>query len=169
MRGGFGAEAVDNAYGEDGALVVAEGEGIGPGEGWVGEEAEAPPGVTRAGDEEGDAAAADVGVTGTREVVAMAPEGGEDVDGEGDEGGAHKAFADGIEVLGEGEVEEDDGDAEDGDGEGVAEGVEQAEAHAFAPAALDAGDVGDGGEMVVVEAVAEAQQEAGKESELESG
>ena len=65
--------------------------------------------------------------------------------------------------------EEDDGGAEDGDGEGVAEGVEEAEAHGFAPVALEAGDVGDGGEVIVVEAVAKAQEGAGEEREFQLG
>ena len=64
-------------------------------------------------------------------------------------------------------MQKDDGDPEDGDGEGVTEGVEEAEAHAFAPVALNAGDVRDGGEVVVVEAVAQAEQGAGEEGELE--
>ncbi len=91
----------------------------------------------------------------------------EDVDGEDDEGGSDEALADGVHVVREGEVKEDDGGAEKSDGEGVAEGVEKAETHAFAPSALDAGDVGDGGEVVVVEAVAQAEQGAGEESEFE--
>ena len=70
--------------------------------------------------------------------------------------------------CGEADVKEDDGGSEDGDGEGVAEGVEEAETHAFSPGALDAGDVGDGGEVVVVEAVAEAEEGAGEEGEFEA-
>src|SRR5215469_3220165 len=66
-------------------------------------------------------------------------------------------------------MEKDNGCSEDGYGEGVAESVEQAEAHAFAPGALDTGDVGDGGEVVVVEAVAESQKGAGEQSEFERG
>jgi hypothetical protein len=50
----------------------------------------------------------------------------------------------------------------------VAKGIEEAETHAFAPGALDAGDVGDGGEVIVIEAVAEAEQGAGEEGEFES-
>ena len=64
-------------------------------------------------------------------------------------------------------MQQNDGGAEESHGEGVAEGVEKAETHAFAPGALDAGDVGDGGEVVVVEAVAQAEQGAGEESEFE--
>ena len=96
-----------------------------------------------------------------------AQEGDEDVDGEGDEGGSDEALADGVQMLGQAEVEEDNGGSEDRDGEGVAEGVEEAEAHAFSPGALDGGDVGDGGEVVVVEAVTKAEQGAGEESEFE--
>ena len=66
-------------------------------------------------------------------------------------------------------MKEDDGGAEQRDSKRVAESVEQAELHAFAPVALDAGDVGDGGEVIVVEAVAEAEEEAGEKCELERG
>lgn len=166
LRGGFGAEAVDDPYGEDGGSVVAEGEGVGLWGGWVGEAADAPLGVAGSGDEQGDAAA-------RREVVVAVvgfatEEGDEDVDGEGDEGGSDEPLADGVHVLGQAEVEEDDGGSEDGYGEGVAECVEEAEAHAFSPGALDGGDVRDGGEVVVIEAVTEAEQGAGEESEFEA-
>ncbi len=126
-----------------------------------------PGGVAGSGDEESDAAAGGGVVVGC--AGPSAEEADEDVDGEEDEGGSDEALADDVHVVGEGEVKEDDGGAEDGDGEGVAEGVEEAEAHAFTPGALDAGDVGDGGKVVVVEAVAEAEEGAGKESEFERG
>ena len=99
--------------------------------------------------------------------AAVAEPGDGDVDREDDEGGTDEALADGIKARRDGEMEGDDADPEGGDGEGVAEGVEQAEAHAFAPVALNAGDVGDGGEMVVVKAMAQAEQSAGEEGELE--
>ncbi len=99
--------------------------------------------------------------------AAVTEPGDGDVDREEDEGGADEALADGIEAGRNGEVKGDDTDAERGDGEGVAEGVEQAEAHAFAPVALNAGDVRDGGEVVVVEAMAQTEQGAGEKGELE--
>lgn len=123
-------------------------------------------GVACSGYEQGDAAA-------RCGVVVMVPwfaaeEGDEDVDTESDECGADESLADGVHVLGEADVEEDDGGSEDGDGEGVAEGVEEAEAHAFAPSTLDGGDVGDGGEVVVVEAMTESEEGAGEEGEFEA-
>ena len=162
LRGGLGAEAVDDADGEDGGAVVFEGEGAGPRGGGVAEAAGAPGEIAGCGDEQGDAAAG-VGVL----AGLAAEEGDEDVGGEDDEGGADEAFADGVEVGGDGEMEEDDGGAEEGDGEGVAEGVEEAEAHALTPVGLDVGDVGDGGEVVVVEAVAQPEESAGEESEFQ--
>lgn len=157
---------MDDAYGEDGGAVVAEGEGIGLWGGGIGEAADAPLGVACSGDEQGDAAA------GSGVVVMVlrfaAEEGDENVDAESDESGSDESLADGVHVLGEADVEEDDGGSEDGDGEGVAECIEEAEAHAFAPGALDGGDVGDGGEVVVVEAMTEAEEGAGEESEFEA-
>ena len=102
-------------------------------------------------------------------VGLAAEEGDQHIDGEDDERGADETFADGIEMCGEREMQEDDGGAEEGDGKRVAKGVEQAELHAFAPVALDAGDVGDGGQVIVVEAVAYAEEETGEKGELERG
>ncbi len=167
LRGCLGAEAVDDAYDEDRAAVVAEGEGIGFGCVGVAKAADAPGAVSRAGDEKGNAAAGDVVMVGIAGFAAE--EADKDVDGQDDEGGSDEALADGVHVVRKGEVKEDDGSAEESDGEGVAEGVEEAETHSFAPGALDAGDVGDGGEVVVVEAVAEAEEGAGEEGEFERG
>jgi len=157
---------VDDAYGEDGGAVVAEGEGIGLWGGGIGEAADAPLGVACSGDEQGDAAA------GSGVVVMVlrfaAEEGDENVDAESDESGSDESLSDGVHVLGEADVEEDDGGSEDGDGEGVTEGVEEAEAHAFSPGALDGGDVGDCSQVVVVEAVTEAEEGAGEEGEFEA-
>jgi hypothetical protein len=146
---------MDDAYDKDGAAVVAEGEGIGFGCAGVADGADAPGGVTGSGDEEGDAAARDVMVVGFAGFAAE--EADEDIHGENDEGGSDEALADGVHMVGKRDVKEDYGSAEDGDGEGVAESVEEAETHTFSPGALDAGDVGNGGEVVVVETVAEAE------------
>ena len=86
-----------------------------------------------------------------------------------DERGADEPFADGVQMARQREVQKDDGRAEEGDGERMAERVEQAELHAFTPVALNAGDVGDSGQMVVVEAVAKAEKKTGEECELERG
>ena len=67
------------------------------------------------------------------------------------------------------EVKEDDCGSEECDGECVTQRVEQAQTHAFAPRALYARDVGNGCEMVVVEAVPKSQQSAGDQSEFERG
>ena len=158
---------MDDAYDKDGAAVVAEGEGIGFGGAGVADGADAPGGVTGSGDEEGDAAARDVVVVWRAGFATE--EADEDVDGEDDEGGSDEALADGVHVVRKGEVKEDDGGAEESDGERVAESVEEAEAHSFSPGALDAGDVGDGGEVVIVETVAEAEEGAGEEGEFERG
>lgn len=156
---------MDDADKEDGGVAVSEAEVCGLGKSGVAKPADAPGEIDGTGDEEGDAAAGEGGRVVPAGAV-MAEPGDCDVEGEQDEGGADETLADGVHAGGQGEMEGDDGDAEDGDGEGVAEGVEQAEAHAFAPAALDAGDVGDGGEVIVVEAMAQAEQSAGDESQL---
>ena len=64
----------------------------------------------------------------------MPQPGDEDVNREDDEGGADEPLADKIHAGRKRETKDDDGNAEQSDGEGVAEGVEDAEAHALAPA-----------------------------------
>ena len=59
--------------------------------------------------------------------------------------------------------------AEDGDGEGVTESIEQAKSHAFAPVVLNAGDIGDRGQMIVVESVAQAKEKTGDKCKLKRG
>jgi len=167
LRGGFCAEAMDDAYDEDGAAVVAEGEGVRFGGVRVTEAAKTPSDVAGSCDEQGDAALGDDVMVGSAGFAAQ--EADEDVDSEDDEGRSDETLADGVHVRRKAEVKEDDGGSEDGDGKGVAKGVEEAEAHGVAPVALDTCDVGDGGEMVVVEAVAETKEGAGDESEFERG
>ena len=92
-------------------------------------------------------------------MTVRAPRRKQDIHGEDDQRSAHKAFANRIQTARQREVQGDHRDAEQGDGAGVAQGVEQAKAHALTPAALHAGDVGNGRKVVVVEAVAQAQQQ----------
>ena len=144
-----------------------EGEGLGLRSGGVIETAKPPPGISRSGDEQSDAAARDMVMM--RHAWLAAKEHNENVDGENDEGSSDQALADSVHVRREGEVKEDDGGAEDGDGEGVAESIEQAKSHAFAPVALNAGDIGDRGQMIVVESVAQAKEKTGDECKLKRG
>ncbi len=69
--------------------------------------------------------------------------------------------------CGQAHVQLEHGDAERGYGEGVAEGIGHAQAQAAAPVALHGGNVGDGGEVIVVEAVTQPQQQAGAKSGVE--
>jgi len=156
---------VDDADEKYRALVVLEAEGFGLWRLRVAESLDPPLRLAGSRDEQGDAAG--------REGVMMpstgpaAEEGNQDIDGEDDEGSADQAFADGIEGARDAEVEEDNCAAEHRDGDGVAERVEQAEPHAFAPRTLHTGDVSDGGKVVVVEAVTQPEKSAGYESEFE--
>jgi len=155
---------VNDADDEDGAAIVTEGEGIGSRSVGCAEGTDTPGGVTRSGDEKGDAAAGDVVMVGGIRFAAEKAD--EDVDGEDDEGGSDETLADGVHAARKGEVKEDDGSGEESDGESMAECVEEAEPHTFPPGALNAGDVGDGGEVVVVETVTKAQEGAGEKGEF---
>ena len=159
---------MDDAHDEDGAAVVAEHEGTGSGSLRSEDLADTPGTVARAGDEQGDAAAGDVCVSGpgVGEMVPRTPQREQDIDREDDQGRADETLAHGLNAGWNGKMKRDDGDAEGGHRERVSESVEQAETHALAPAAPHTGDVRDSGEVVVVEAVAQAQQQAGDEREF---
>src|SRR6185312_8025339 len=152
---------------KDRALVVLEGEGLGLRSVWTVEATHAPSGVARSGDKQGNAAARNMVMM--RHARLTAKEHDENVDGEDNKSGADQALADGVHVRRKGEMEEDDSGAEDGDGERVAEGIQQTELHAFAPVTLNAGDIGDRGQMVVVEAVAKAKEKTGDKCKLKRG
>jgi len=160
------AEAVDDTDDKDGALVILKGEGRRLGSIRVAQTANLPARVARSRDEEGDAAARDVMTM----AAGFAPkECNEYVNGQDDKGSADQALADAIQVPGHGKVQEDDGRAENGHGQRVAQRIEQAELHAFAPISLHAGNVGDRGEMVVIEPMAKAEEDAGDQCEFERG
>ncbi len=97
----------------------------------------------------------------------FAEDSGDYADAKQDESEADEALAPVVQSLGQAEVELKNGDAEDGYGEGVTEGVGHAEAQSAAPIALHGGDIGDGGQVIVVEAVTQAQEQAGAQRGIE--
>lgn len=99
-------------------------------------------------------------------VRSATKEGDENVDRKNYECGPHEAFADGIESVGKSEMKKDDGRPHDRNRNGMAQCVEQAKTHAFAPATLHARDIGDGSEVVVVETMTQSEEGAGDESEF---
>ncbi len=166
LGGGFGAEAMDDSDEKDRTAIVAERKGFGLRGARVAKAPDAPGGMLDSGDQECDAAWGDEMRVAS---LLASDKADEDVDGEDDECGSDEALADGVEMGREAKVEEDDCGSEDSDREGMTESVEEAKAHAFTPGALDAGDVSDSGEMVVVEAVAQAEKGAGEQGEFERG
>lgn len=102
--------------------------------------------------------------------VHSAPrKGTEDIDGEKNQRRTYEAFTDSVEMVGKAEVQKDDHCAKHRNHHGMAECVEQTEPHPFAPGALHAGDVGNGRQVVVIEAVAQPKQRAGEQGEFERG
>lgn len=102
-------------------------------------------------------------------VVGLQDEGSEDVDAEDEQGEADETLGPAVDSGGQADAEKNDDGAESGDGEGVAEGVDHAEPEGGAPGRLDADDVGDGGDVVVIEAVAKAEHGCGEERDVERG
>lgn len=100
-------------------------------------------------------------------VRVFAEDSGDDANTEHDEGEADEALGPVIEALGQTHVQLKNGDAECGHGKSVAEGVGHAQAQAGAPVALHGCDVGDGGEVIVIEAMAQAQEQAGGQRGIE--
>ena len=84
-----------------------------------------------------------------------------------DQSGAYEPLTNCIHVARKSEVKEDDGRSENGNRKRMAQCIEQPKPHAFAPRALYAGDIGDCGKMVVIEAMPEPEQSAGEQSEFE--
>ena len=158
---GFGSEAVDESDDEDGFCVDRVVDGV-VGDWVVGSIPGSIPRLTDAVE-----AVAEEGVTAFRKIVGLEDQGAEDVNAEDEEGEADEALGPAIDADGEIDSEEDDDEAEGGNHDGVAEGVDHAETHGGAARLLDADDVGDGGDVVVVEAVAEAEQGSGEECEIE--
>jgi len=72
-----------------------------------------------------------------------------------------------VDAGGKIDAEENDDAAEESYGKGVSERVGHAETHRCSFRMLDADDIRDCGDVVVVEAVAEAEQGCGEEGEIE--
>ena len=86
-----------------------------------------------------------------------------------DQSSAYEPLAKRIQMPRKPEVKEDDCCSKNGDRQCMAECVEQTKPHTFTPCALYAGDIGDCGQMIVVEAMAKPEQSAGEQSEFERG
>lgn len=156
-------QAMDNAYNEDGTLIVLKGERLWPGRIGIKAALNMPAGISRSRDKQGDAAAGNVMMM----FLAAAEKRDHDVECKQDQRGADETLADGVQVPGQREVQKDDGRPEQGNGERMAQRIQQTQLHAFTPVALNAGDVGDSGQVVVVEAVAKPEKKTGEECELE--
>ena len=161
------AETMDDTDDKDRTLVISEGEGRRLRSTGVTKASKLPTGITHTGDEQRNAAARNVVMT--TGVWFTAKKADEDINGQNNKGRADQALADAIQVPGHGKVQEDDGRTENGHGQRMAQRIEQAELHAFAPISLHAGNVGDRGEMVVIEPMAKAEEDAGDQCEFERG
>ena len=84
-----------------------------------------------------------------------------------DEGEADQPLGPVIQALRKAHVQLQDGNAQRGHREGVAEGVGHAQAQSATPVALHGSDVGDGRQMVIIEAMAQPQDQAGAERGIE--
>ena len=160
LAGCLGAETVDDADAEAGALVQVDGShglrvrfaGL--------PRVEAAVQPARRADQQGR--------PGLGQDRAFAPdERAQHVEREHDEGQPDQALGPAIHAARKRELEADDDRAQHGYGSSVSQGVHQAEPHGSRGTCLDAGDVGDGGDVVVVEAVAEAEDRARKQDDIE--
>ena len=91
----------------------------------------------------------------------------DDADAQHDQREADQALGPVVQPLGQAHVHFKNGDAERGNCEGVTQGIGHAQPQSAAPVALYGGDVGDGGQMVVVEAVTQPQHQAGAKRGVE--
>uniref|UniRef100_E6PZP4 Uncharacterized protein n=1 Tax=mine drainage metagenome TaxID=410659 RepID=E6PZP4_9ZZZZ len=155
LAGGLRADAVEHTDKEDGAFAVVPGEKRGSLAVGLEKGKQLPVESAKEVDGGCDAALHVVGVG-----VGM-EEASDDGDAKHDEGGSDESLGEPIKPCGQGNVKLYNQDAESDDGERVAEGVEQTKAHGAHAAAGHGGDVGDGGEMVVVEAMTQAEDKTG--------
>ena len=86
---------------------------------------------------------------------------------ENDQSKPDQPFSPVIQPLGETQMQLQDGRPQRGHSKSMAQGICHTQAQAAAPVALYRGDVGDGGQVIVIEAVAQSQQEARAERGVE--
>ena len=101
---------------------------------------------------------------------AMSPaskEGDHDIQRENDQRSAYKAFANGVHAFGKAKVEKDDRTPKKSDGKSVSEGIQQPKLHTLAPGALNAGNVRNCSQMIVVESMSQTEQRTGQQGEFE--
>jgi len=143
---------VNHSDEKDGAFIVAKSERLGARNFRIDKSLDAPLRLLYSCDEQSDAARGQCMIVCT--VRPATKESDEDVDCKDNESSPHQTFADSIEAVGKSEMQKDGGGSKDRNRNGMAECIEQAKSHAFAPGSLHARDIGNGSEVIVVEAVA---------------
>src|SRR5450755_3153496 len=81
----------------------------------------------------------------------------QNIDAENEQGEPDQALGDAIDAMRQRELKHDDYASEGRYRGGVSQGIEQTEAHPSPAIGLNAGDVGDGRDVVVVEAMTEPE------------
>ena len=92
----------------------------------------------------------------------------QNIDPQDQQSESHQALGDAIHAARQGKLKHDDGAAQHGHHGGMSQGVEQSKAHAAPAVGLHAGDVGDGGDVVVVESVMKPEDRRRKKRELKA-
>ena len=147
---GLSADSMQHADDEDGFAGVVPAEVGRFGGGGVDDAAKTPAAPYQAVCGNGQAAI-------QMRVVRVANQGGDDASAEDDQRQADEFLSPVVNALGKPHVQLQDEHTQRDDGKGVSNGVGHAEANAALPTALHGGDVGNGSQMVVVEAMAQTQ------------
>lgn len=100
-------------------------------------------------------------------IGSPANKGKQDIERKNDQCCAYNSLSNCVEVPRQTQMKKDDHSSQNRDSKRMTKRVQQAKAHAFAPGSLYARDIGNGCQVVVVEAVSKSQQSAGEQREFE--
>ncbi len=160
MRRSFGSQAMDHSHQEGGTGSVSIFENLRRLHASATKDpAHSPVDPEEAVNEQRDARARSVRVRSGPEECSK------HIETEKKQGDADEAFRPAVTGWREGDPENDCCGAQQGHCCGVPGNVQQAETHGVPGTGLDAADVGDGGDVVVVQAVAEAKSGGGDQSQ----
>src|SRR5579859_2997976 len=106
--------------------------------------------------------------TAARGVISL-EEHTENVDSQNHESKANHSFRNAVHSVRQRQLEEDHGASQKRNSGGVSQGIQQAEVHGPSRRILHAGDIGNGGDVVVVKTMAKTKDGRREQSELQTG
>src|SRR5207248_1022649 len=90
------------------------------------------------------------------------------IEGQHNQGGSDESFGPLVQTWGKRQAAKDHGAAQESDGHGMSQRIQQAQAHGARSSGFHAGNVRDGGNVIVVKPVTQPQSGSGGQSDSES-